>query len=193
MKKIILTAAIALLAIGMHAQGFKIGVKAGSNMTDMTGLQFKDGFNYGYHAGLFSEIMFSKYIGIQPEVLWSQTNLSRATSVSTVYQPSLGTITSIELTYLTIPVLLNIRPTKLITLQAGPQYGIMVDNTQTTSANAGNAFKSGDFSMVGGVQFNLFKLKFYGRYLAGLNNINEINKQDKWKSKTIQLGVSIAL
>jgi hypothetical protein len=137
--------------------------------------------------------MFSKYIGIQPEALWSQTNLTRATSIATVYQPSLGTLTSIELTYLTIPVLLNIRPVKLITLQAGPQYGILVDKTQTMSANAGNAFKSGDFSMVGGIQFNLFKLKFYGRYLAGLNNINDINKQDQWKSRTIQLGASLAL
>lgn len=192
MKKIILAAMIALLSIGLQAQGFKIGIKAGSNITDVTGLQFKDGFNYGYHAGLFSEIMFSKYIGIQPEALWSQTNLTRATSISTIYQPSLGTLTSIELTYLSIPLLLNIRPTKLITLQAGPQYGILVDKTQTLTANAGNAFKSGDFSMVGGVQLNLFKLKFYGRYLAGLNNINEISKQDKWKSKTIQLGVSLA-
>jgi len=46
--------------------------------------------------------------------------------------------------------------------------------------------------MVGGVQFNMFKLKFYGRYLAGLNNINDLSSQDKWKSKSYQLGVSLA-
>lgn len=192
MKKIILLALTICLNFGLKAQGFKIGVKAGSNITDVTGLQFKDGFNYGYHAGVFSEIMFSKYIGIQPEALWSQTNLTRATSISSIYQPSLGTLASIELTYLSIPVLLNIRPTKLITLQAGPQFGILVDKTQTATANAGNAFKNGDLSMVGGVQFNMFKLKFYGRYLAGLNNINDISDQDKWKSKSYQLGVSLA-
>lgn len=192
MKKFILTAAVFFFALGLQAQGFKIGVKAGSNITDVTGLQFKDGFNYGYHAGLFSEIMFSKYFGIQPEALWSQTNLTRATNIATVYQPSLGSLTSIELTYLSIPVLLNIRPTKLITLQAGPQFGILIDKTQTVSANAGNAFKGGDLSMVAGVQLNLFKLRFYGRYLAGINNINEISDQDKWKSRTIQFGLSLA-
>lgn len=192
MKKMILTSAIALLAVSINAQGFKIGVKAGSNITGVTGIEFKDGFNYGYHAGLFSELMFSKYIGIQPEALWSQTNLTSANDIAAIYRPSLGTLRSIELTYLTLPVLLNIRPTKFITLQAGPQYGILVDKTQTLTANAGNAFKSNDFSMVGGLQINLFKLKFYGRYLAGLNNINEISDQDKWKSKTIQLGVSLA-
>ena len=192
MKKIILILFVGLFTTGVNAQGFKIGVKLGSNITDVTGLQFKDGFNYSYHAGVFSEIMFSKYLGIQPEALWSQTNLTRATTISSLYQPSLGSLNSIELTYLSIPVLLNIRPTKLITLQAGPQFGILVDKTQTATANAGNAFKNGDLSMVGGVQFNLFKLKFYGRYLAGLNNINDLSDQDKWKSKTYQLGVSLA-
>jgi len=193
MKKIILLATAICFTVALNAQGFKIGVKAGSNITDVTGLQFKDGFNYGYHAGVFSEIMFSKYIGIQPEALWSQTNLTRAAAISSIYQPSLGSLTSIELTYLSIPVLLNIRPTKLITLQAGPQFGILVDKTTTATANAGNAFKNGDLSMVGGVQFNLFKLKFYGRYLAGLSNINDLSDQDKWKSKSYQLGVSLAL
>jgi hypothetical protein len=193
MKKFILLALTICFNFGLKAQGFKIGVKAGSNITDVSGLQFKDGFNYGYHAGVFSEIMFSKYIGIQPEALWSQTNLTSANTISAIYQPSLGTLRSIELTYLSIPVLLNIRPTKLITLQAGPQFGILVDKTQTATANAGNAFKNGDLSMVGGVQFNLFKLKFYGRYLAGLSNINDLSNQDKWKSKTYQLGVSLAL
>ncbi len=192
MKKIVLILFMVFLSAGANAQGFKIGVKLGSNITDVTGLQFKDGFNYGYHAGVFSEIMFSKYLGIQPEALWSQTNLTSAATPSAIYQPSLGTLRSIELTYLSIPVLLNIRPTKLITLQAGPQFGILVDKTQTATANAGNAFKNGDLSMVGGVQFNLFKLKFYGRYLAGLNNINDLSDQDKWKSKSYQLGVSLA-
>ncbi len=192
MKKIILILFMGILATGANAQGFKIGVKVGSNITDVTGLQFKDGFNYGYHAGVFSEIMFSKYLGIQPEALWSQTNLTRATTISSLYQPSLGSLNSIELTYLSIPVLLNIRPTNLITLQVGPQFGILVDKTQTATANAGNAFKNGDLSMVGGVQFNMFKLKFYGRYLAGLSNINELSDQDKWKSTSYQLGVSLA-
>ena len=192
MKKIILILFMGTLAIGGNAQGFKIGVKLGSNITDVTGLQFKDGFNFAYHAGFFSEIMFSKYLGIQPEALWSQTNLTRATTISSIYQPSLGTLKSIELTYLSIPVLLNIRPTKLITLQAGPQFSILIDNTKTATANAGDAFKNGNLSMVGGVQFNLFKLKFYGRYLAGLNNINDLSDQDKWKSKSYQLGVSLA-
>jgi len=53
MKKIILILFMGILTTGINAQGFKIGVKLGSNITDVTGLQFKDGFNYGYHAGVF--------------------------------------------------------------------------------------------------------------------------------------------
>jgi hypothetical protein len=193
MKKLILASACLFCLYVTHAQGFKIGAKVGSNITGLTGLQFKQGFEYGYHLGLFSELSLSKSIGFQPELLWSQTNLTSATNLSVLYQPSLGNLQDIRLTYLSIPLLLSIKPFKRLTFQVGPQFGVLIDNTKPFSANATGAFKNGDFSMMAGAQIKLVGLRLYGRYGIGLTNINDIQEQDKWRSKTLQLGVGIAL
>ncbi len=194
MKKILF---ISLAVLGFsfsQAQGLKVGVKGGANLSDASGLSFKDGFQYGYHGGIFVELMISKKWGIQPEALLSETNLKTASQFSQIYSGlTLASVSRIRLQYLNIPLLLNYRPVKMISLQAGPQFGILMNQTQSISTNAGNAFKNGDFSMVAGAQLNLLKFKIYGRYGVGLSNINDIDNKDKWKSKTLQLGVGIAL
>jgi hypothetical protein len=56
-----------------------------------------------------------------------------------------------------------------------------------------SAFKSGDFSMLAGVQLKVLAFRIYGRYAIGLTNINEIPNQDAWKSRTLQLGIGLGL
>ncbi|MFM2326533.1 MAG: hypothetical protein RIR31_735, partial [Bacteroidota bacterium] len=92
-----------------------------------------------------------------------------------------------------IPLLLNYNAGKLITLQAGPQFGILINKSNTLVQNGKDAFKGGDFSMLGGVQLNISHLKIYGRYLIGLNNLNDIDNQDKWKNQSVQLGIGLTL
>jgi hypothetical protein len=185
--------AIVLFSVKLSAQGFKIGPKLGANISGNTGLQFEKGFNFGYHAGFFSEIMLSDKLGVQPEVYWSQVNLKSADNLNQVYSPSLGDLQDIRLSYLSIPLLLNIRPVKLITIQAGPQYSILVDKTKSFTSNAQTAFKQGDFSMVAGLQLKILSFRVYGRYAIGFSSINDLRAEDKWKSKTLQLGVGLAL
>src|SRR5690349_23985385 len=75
MKKVILSlvGVIAFASVTL-AQGFHIGAKAGANLGKINGQDFEDGFKLGYQLGGFAEIDFTKGFGIQPEVLWSQTN-----------------------------------------------------------------------------------------------------------------------
>ncbi len=193
MKKLYVLMAAVLFSINLSAQGFKIGPKLGANISGNTGLQFEKGFNFGYHAGLFSEIMLTDKFGIQPEALWSQVNLVPASSFNQIYSPSLGQLQDIKLTYLSIPLLLNIRPVKPITIQVGPQYGILIDNSLPVVANATNAFKSGDFSMLAGIQLKVLSFRLYGRYAIGLTSINDLPDGGKWKSQTLQIGVGLAL
>ena len=82
---------------------------------------------------------------------------------------------------------------KLVTLQLGPQFGILMNKNKTLVQNGKSAFKGGDFSMLGGVQLNVLNFRFYGRYSVGLNNINDIDNKQKWKNQAIQLGVGITL
>jgi hypothetical protein len=84
----------------------------------------------------------------------------------------------------------------LISFQLGPQFGILRDKNQSFTGNAASAFKSGDLSMLGGVQLNLLSLRVYGRYAIGLTDINDIQNiatSEKWQSKTLQIGVGLTL
>ena len=44
----------------MQAQDIKLGFKLGANLSDATGKAFKEGFNFGYQAGIFTELMVTK-------------------------------------------------------------------------------------------------------------------------------------
>jgi hypothetical protein len=193
MKRIILLTMFVVASLMGNAQGFSFGPKVGANISGISGLQFKKGFEFGYHIGGFAEVMLSEKIGIQPEVLWSQTTLTTASSLSDLYSTSLPELTKINLNYISIPLLLNIRPTKFITFQVGPQFGILQDKKNSVATNVQSAFKSGDFSMVAGVQLKILAFRIYGRYAIGLTNINELPDQDSWKSRTLQLGIGLGL
>ncbi|HEY6062475.1 MAG TPA: porin family protein [Chitinophagaceae bacterium] len=181
-----------LISQAMMAQ-FHIGAKAGANIIKIDGKSFKDQFSYGYHAGGFAEIGFGGKLGIQPEVLFNQYSTKVDSNFSHVYQNVFkqGTI---KLNYLSIPILLNIKLIgNFLSLQAGPQYSIMIQQSKTLLQNGANAFKNGDFSMIGGAQVKVGAIRLNGRYVVGLNNINDIDNQDKWKTQGFQLSAGIAL
>lgn len=176
----------------LFAQGFHLGVKAGANMAKLSpGESFSDGFKLGLSAGAFAELNFTKHIGLQPEILFNQTNTRTASNFDEVYQLQGYSGKDVYMNYLTIPVLLSIRPIPLISILVGPQFGIKLNDNISTSAI--NAFKSGDFSVVGGAQINLGGFKAGARYLIGLNNLNDLNNNYKWKSQTIQLYVGFRI
>jgi hypothetical protein len=47
--------------------------------------------------------------------------------------------------------------------------------------------------MVGGLQLNLKVLRVYGRYVIGMNNINDVANSENWKNQQIQLGIGLKL
>lgn len=186
-----LIAAMLLITSAAFSQGLKLGIKAGANIGKIDGKSFREEFKYGYHIGGFAEIKLSKKFALQPEVLWSQVNSDTSSQFSQIYQ--LKNLDNVKLGYLSIPLLLNYKVANFLSLQAGPQFGILVDKSRTTLQNGGDAFKKGDFSMMGGAQIKLANFRIYGRYNIGLSNINDIDNKDKWKSQGFQLGVGLAL
>ena len=174
---------------GAFAQGIKAGLKAGADIHKIDGKAFTDEFSYGYHVGAYAQVNLTHKFGIQPEILFSEVNVDTSSNFSDVYD--FNSVSKVKLQYLRIPVLLNFSPNPFVTLQVGPQYSILMDKNSTLLKNGQNAFSSGDFSMVGGLQLNISKFRIYGRYAVGLNNINEIDNQDKWKNQNIQLGIGL--
>ena len=192
MKTKLLTLAMVCLTAGAaNAQKLHVGVKGGANINKLTGKSFDDQFSFGYHVGGFVSVGLGKKFAIQPEILFNQINVDTSSSYSTVYQ--FNKVDKVQLKYMSIPILLNYKPIKFLTLQAGPQFGILTNKSKTLMQNGKEAFKSGDLSMLAGAQVNIAHLNVYARYAVGLSNLNDIDNKEKWKSQSIQLGVGLTL
>ncbi|MES1225270.1 MAG: porin family protein [Bacteroidota bacterium] len=193
--KIFLSLIASLLFSQVMMAQFHIGLKAGANISKINGSSFKDEFSYGYHLGGFMEIGFNGKWGIQPEVLFNQYSTTVDSNFKHIYQNVFNPAyqSHVKLNYLSIPIVLNYKLFGPISLQAGPQFGILIDKNQTLLQNGKNAFKNGDFSLLAGAQVKLANLRVTGRYVVGLSNINDIDNQDKWKNQGLQLSLGFAL
>lgn len=180
-----------LLSLQAAAQ-FHVGVKGGANVTKVDGKSFKDEFESGYMLGGFAEIKLSKKLWIQPELLINQYKTQLDTNYNNLIGNIFNGMTSVKLDYLSIPLLINYRlGGGLISLQAGPQYGVLIDKNNSILQNTNNAFRNGDFSFLGGVQLKAGAFRINGRYFVGLNNINDITNDSKWKNQGFQLSVGL--
>lgn len=174
----------------LFSQNVSLGIKGGANMGKITGQSFKDEFALSYHVGGFVTISGEKW-GIQPEVLFSQVNADTATSFSDI--TNIKHVDQIQLKQLTIPIMLNYKLSNLLTLQAGPQFGILIDKNQSLVQNGKDAFKSGDFALAAGLELHVLKFRIYGRFIGGMTDISNLENSDTWKVQNIQLGVAWAL
>ena len=192
MKTKIFALAVCLLTTGAaFSQSFSFGLKAGANLGKISGHAFKDEFSLGYHAGAFATIGLGKKFAIQPEVVFNQINTDTSSNFNDVYH--FNHINHIKLHYLSIPVLLNYNLNKFIAFQIGPQFGVLLDQNKDILQNGKDAFKTGNFAMVAGLQLHILKFRIYGRFEGGQTNINNIANSDTWKASAFQLGVGLAL
>lgn len=194
MKRLVLAViGVVMFSAASYSQGgFRLGVKLGTNLNKVEGESFNSGFDVAYHVGGFAEIDFNKKWGIQPEVLWNQTS-GRRSNFDNLYSTAVNPngAEKVKLNYLSIPILLRYNIGNILSLNAGPQFGILLDEDKTLLQSGQSAFKDGDFSMVLGGQLNFSFLRVYGRYNIGLQNINDIDNKDKWTNQQIQLGLGL--
>jgi hypothetical protein len=186
---------ITLVILGHTAMAqFSLGIKGGVNITKIDGRAFSEEFRYGYHLGGFAEIGLGRKFSIQPEVLFNQYNTRTDSTFRNVYQntTNLSNYQDVKLNYLSIPILLNYK-LGIISLQAGPQFGVLISQDKTLLENGREAFSKGEFSLAGGAQINLSKLKLTGRYFVGLNDVGDISSQEKWKNQGFQLSLGLAI
>ncbi|ULQ53517.1 porin family protein [Flavihumibacter fluvii] len=201
MKFKLLFVGAALLAGSLiQAQGLHFGVKGGANITKVDGKAMSDEFNYGYHLGGFAEVGLGKKWFIQPELLWSQLQSQTGDDFEDVIDGAIegSKNQTIKLNYLTIPITLNYRLLDWLSLQAGPQFGVLLDNDKSLLENGKDAFDAGDFSLLGGAQINFSSFRITGRYFTSLKDINsgDVESSDAnaaWKNKGFQISLGIRI
>ncbi|MEO7960652.1 MAG: porin family protein [Ginsengibacter sp.] len=174
---------------------FRLGAKAGVNINKIDGQAYKDGFNYNYLLGGFMQFNFSKTFGLQPEVNFVQSSSEFTSSSSDVYDDifRIGSQRKAKLDYLKVPVLLNINvgPSKRVKLQLGPQIGGVLNETVDSLKSNGDIFKKADWAAVGGLWLQIPFINLGARYELGLNNLNAIDNQQKWKSQAFTIFVGV--
>jgi len=164
MKKAILTIALITLTISnSFAQestsndnreklffGLKVGANY-SNVYDSESEDFVADSKFGLAAGAFVSIPLGKFIGVQPEVLFSQKGFkSSGTFLGTEYKATRTT------NYIDVPLLLAVKPVEFITILFGPQYSYLMKQK--------DEFTSGSFSSSEEEEFtndNIRKNTFY--------------------------------
>lgn len=168
----------------------QFGAKAGLNMGKITGAGFDDAFRSSYHVGGFVRLNIASFLGIQPEVIFSQSQARTVTSFNQTYPGSVSELQTVKLNHLSIPLLLNLGG-KRLSVQVGPQYSRLLRQDRTLLQNGRDTFREGEFSGVAGLWAQLGPLNLSGRYIVGLSNLNDITDQQRWRSQNIQLGAGI--
>ncbi len=171
---------------------FAMGIKIGQNFSSVNDVAV-DHNTASYHAGVTTFFKVTDKIGIAPEIILSQTKLETTPPVTSLMGNGSLQPETYHLNYLSIPLLCEFKPIQKFSIQAGPQYSILLDQKKDGVGNASMAFKNGEFAFVGGAKFDLGGFFLYGRYVVGLQNINELQDQTKWRTTQWQLGVGMKL
>lgn len=175
MKKLILVFMFATLMFGSafaqksnadFREKVSFGVKAGiniSNVYDSQGEQFNADAKLGLAAGIFVALPIGKFIGVQPEILFSQKGYKGSGSL-------LGSNYSYTYTsnYIDVPLLFAIKPISLITILVGPQYSFLVKDSYKFDSALINIdqehvfendnIRKNTLSFLGGVDFNFKRI-----------------------------------
>lgn len=149
MKKYILI--LGTLFFGVTVMGqtekVKIGVKAGVNISNLTvdESELNSSGKTGFTAGIMVEIPIAKNFSLQPELLYSQQGTKITFSDEEVTNSHYKS--TIELNYLNIPVMLKYYVIKGLSVQAGPQIGILLKANNKYQDNFLGYDSQGNFNL----------------------------------------------
>ena len=163
--------AVAFIANNISAQDkntdnrdkLQFGLKAGANLSNVystKGEGFVADSKFGFAGGAFLAIPIGKYIGFQPEILYSQKGFKATGKILGIVNYEFTHTTS----YIDVPLLLALKPSGVFTLLVGPQYSYLVKqkdkfaNSSLTQEFNNNNIRKNTFCFLGGVDVSLSNL-----------------------------------
>ena len=213
MKKVTLTLAAIVLIAGIGSSqsttksssrtDLQFGLKAGlnySNVYDQQGQQFNADAKFGFVGGGFLSIPLGKFLGFQPEILFSQKGFKATGSyLSNNYEFTRTT------NYIDIPLLLQIKPVEFVTILVGPQYSYLIKQTDKFTSSIYSNQQQQDFNndnirknilaITGGVDLNLTNVVVGARtgWDVQTNNGDGTSSTPRYKNVWYQLTLGFKL
>ena len=159
MKNFTLLVFALLLSTSSFSQGVDLGIKGGATFANLTGVT--DGSTKtGFVGGAFVTIKFSDKIAIQGDLLYSQQGVELD-------------VDKINLDYINFPLVLKYYIIKRINIQAGPQFGTVINDSLGSFLGSNIDFNSFDVTGVVGIGVDLpLNFRITGRYGFGLSDIS---------------------
>lgn len=190
MKKVILllTSFISATAFSQEivkSSNATFGIKGGLNYSTVTKGDFEEGLDprTSFHIGFVGEIpLIGNALSLQPEMLYSRQGFeNNFVFLGTNYKDEY------QVDYINIPVLLKLHAGNVLSFEAGPQFGLkinekVVSNNSDVERDNINEF---DTALAGGVTLNFNEFFISGRYTYSLN---EIIKDSNSKNSVFQVG-----
>ncbi|UOR04299.1 PorT family protein [Hymenobacter aerilatus] len=169
MKKVLLSVLVAagLSTTAAHAQGVRLGVKAGASLTSFTGKDVEGlDYKFGFHGGGVAELGLTDNFAIQPEVLFSMKG-TKASEMDEL---------RINQSYIDVPVLLKLKADGFF-FELGPQVGFLVGSklkVDEVSVDAKESFKKVDLGYAAGLGYQAASGPMIGlRYNGGISNVGK--------------------
>lgn len=180
-----------------------LGIKAGinkSNVYDSQGDAFAANPKYGFAGGAFLQIPIGRFLGIHPEVLFSQKGFKGTGMVAGL--PYNMTRTS---SFIDVPLLVAFKPIRWVYLVAGPQFSYLASQSDvfhngTNTFTQEQAFRNDNIrknilGAVIGVDVNIGNLVIGGRYSWDMqtNNGNGTSSTPRYKNTYVQATLGFKL
>ena len=163
MKKLVLFVITMTILHNTNAQsnggfGLKVGINR-SNIYDSKNSDVAAEAKMGFVVGGFFAIPLGDFVGLQPEILFSQKGFKGTGKI-------LGSSYELKRTtnYIDVPILLALKPASFVTILVGPQYSYLLQQkdeftnaTFTTSQTKefdNDNIRKNTFGFIGGLDFN---------------------------------------
>lgn len=181
MKKVFLIGAMALFA-GVNAQTF--GVKAGMNVSSLSNSSDSKS-KIGFNGGLFMNAPIAPNFSIQPELLYNAKGAKEGGSDGV----------SLNLDYISVPVMFQYNATPQFFLEAGPEFGFLMSAKAKgggMTEDVKDFIKGFDFGLgLGAGYYFTPNIGITARYVAGLTDIAKENEDDgSIKNNVFQIGLA---
>ncbi len=135
-----------MLSVGVFAQKFQFGLKAGANLSNFTGLSWDDVDTkpiLGFHGGAFLNLLFGDHFMLSPEALFS----TQGAKFETVGEED----QDYKVSYLAVPVLLRYRFNGGFYVEAGPQVSFKLSENIDNQSGRKFCKRSYDLAIDAGI------------------------------------------
>ncbi|MBK6935711.1 MAG: outer membrane beta-barrel protein [Chitinophagaceae bacterium] len=98
-------------------------------------------------------------------------------------------IQEMKFTYISLPIMLKIKPLKDFYVEAGPQFSYKIAEDISTNSLRG-FINNLDLSACGGIGFNADSFGIYTRYMAGISKVGDFDADTRpnFKNGVFQAG-----